>query len=75
MPPRLPLRVFFGLSHVVSNMWSLTCGLSHVVSVTSPQVRCINFLGDSDSTGSICGQIAGAFYGYVINKEMRLEID
>eukprot|EP00930_Biecheleria_cincta_P026147 TRINITY_DN18482_c0_g1_i1.p1 TRINITY_DN18482_c0_g1~~TRINITY_DN18482_c0_g1_i1.p1 ORF type:complete len:580 (+),score=108.68 TRINITY_DN18482_c0_g1_i1:127-1866(+) len=25
--------------------------------------RCVNFLGDADSTGAICGQIAGAFYG------------
>jgi|Transcript_55995 ADP-ribosylglycohydrolase len=25
--------------------------------------RIVNFRGDSDSTGSICGQIAGAFYG------------
>lgn len=27
-------------------------------------VRCTNFLGDADSTSAICGQIAGAFYGY-----------
>jgi len=26
--------------------------------------KSINFLGDADSTGSITGQIAGAFYGY-----------
>ena len=26
--------------------------------------RCINVLGDSDSHGSIAGQIAGAIYGY-----------
>ena len=26
--------------------------------------RCVNLLGDADSTGSICGQIAGAMYGY-----------
>ena len=26
-------------------------------------VKVINFLGDSDTTGSICAQIAGAFYG------------
>lgn len=25
--------------------------------------RCVNFLGDADSTGAICGQVAGAFYG------------
>ena len=25
----------------------------------------MNFLGDADSTGAVCGQIAGAFYGYI----------
>ena len=26
--------------------------------------RCVNFLGDADSTASIAGQIAGALYGW-----------
>jgi ADP-ribosyl-[dinitrogen reductase] hydrolase len=26
--------------------------------------RCVNFLGDADSTGAVAGQIAGALYGY-----------
>ena len=26
--------------------------------------KCVNMLGDADSTGAICGQIAGALYGY-----------
>ena len=26
--------------------------------------HCVNLLGDADSTGAICGQIAGALYGY-----------
>ena len=26
--------------------------------------RCVNFLGDADSTAAICGQIGGALYGY-----------
>ncbi len=25
--------------------------------------RCVNLRGDADTTGAICGQIAGAFYG------------
>eukprot|EP00443_Scrippsiella_acuminata_P008636 CAMPEP_0115315788 /NCGR_PEP_ID=MMETSP0270-20121206/77773_1 /TAXON_ID=71861 /ORGANISM="Scrippsiella trochoidea, Strain CCMP3099" /LENGTH=512 /DNA_ID=CAMNT_0002735145 /DNA_START=61 /DNA_END=1596 /DNA_ORIENTATION=- len=35
----------------------------HTRSFMDAVVRCINFLGDADSTGAICGQIAGAFYG------------
>lgn len=35
----------------------------HTRSFMDAMARCINFLGDADSTGSICGQIAGAFYG------------
>lgn len=27
-------------------------------------MKCINLLGDADSTGAIAGQIAGSFYGY-----------
>jgi len=34
--------------------------------------RCINFCGDADSTGSICGQMAGAIHGYnSISKPVR----
>ena len=25
--------------------------------------RCVNFMGDADTTSAICGQVAGAFYG------------
>ena len=28
------------------------------------RARCVNFLGDADSTAAICGEIAGALYGY-----------
>lgn len=27
-------------------------------------VRCVNFLGDADTIGAICAQLAGAIYGY-----------
>jgi len=36
----------------------------HTDSFTSAVVCCVNYLGDADSTAAICGQIAGAFYGY-----------
>jgi ADP-ribosyl-[dinitrogen reductase] hydrolase len=32
-------------------------------SFDSCMMKCINYRGDADSTGSICGQMAGAFYG------------
>jgi len=35
----------------------------HTKSYMAAVARCVNFLGDADSTGAICGQIAGAFYG------------
>jgi ADP-ribosylglycohydrolase len=38
--------------------------LYHTKSFDEAIERCINVLGDADSTGSIAGQIAGAFYGY-----------
>jgi len=41
-------------------MWSFynTTGFAEAI------VRCTNFLGDADTTSAICGQLAGAFYGY-----------
>ena len=35
----------------------------HTESFNSCMMKCINYRGDADSTGSICGQMAGAFYG------------
>lgn len=35
----------------------------HTSSFMAAIARCVNFLGDADSTGAICGQLAGAFYG------------
>ncbi|CAK9101992.1 ADP-ribosylarginine hydrolase Tri1 (Immunity protein Tri1) (Tri1-Sp) [Durusdinium trenchii] len=35
----------------------------HTSSFMEALTRCVNFLGDADSTGAICGQMAGAFYG------------
>lgn len=36
----------------------------HTSSFMEAVSKCVNFLGDADTTGAICGQIAGAFYGY-----------
>merc|ERR1719421_23700 len=35
--------------------------------------RCVNFLGDAESTGAICGQIAGALYGYTASPPSTTE--
>jgi len=35
----------------------------HTRSLMAALTQCVNHLGDADSTGSVCGQIAGAFYG------------
>jgi ADP-ribosyl-[dinitrogen reductase] hydrolase len=35
----------------------------HTVSFMDAITRCVNFLGDADSSAAICGQIAGAIYG------------
>jgi len=35
----------------------------HTTSFMSAITRCVNFLGDADSVGAVCGQIAGAIYG------------
>jgi ADP-ribosylglycohydrolase len=35
----------------------------HTESFMNAIARCVNFLGDADSTAAICGQIAGAIYG------------
>ncbi len=35
----------------------------HSNSFESCIMKCVNYRGDADSTGSVCGQMAGAFYG------------
>lgn len=39
-------------------------------------VRCVNFLGDADSTAAVCGQVAGAFYGLAgIDARLRARLE
>merc|ERR1712096_495834 len=35
----------------------------HTTSFMEAIGKCVNFLGDADTMGAICGQIAGVFYG------------
>mmetsp|Transcript_30152 Transcript_30152/g.87838 ORF Transcript_30152/g.87838 Transcript_30152/m.87838 type:complete len:97 (+) Transcript_30152:1824-2114(+) len=41
-------------------LWSVY----HTSSFSEAVERCVNLLGDADSTGSMAGQMAGAIYGF-----------
>ncbi|MBP5547414.1 MAG: ADP-ribosylglycohydrolase family protein [Bacteroidales bacterium] len=51
---------------------SLFCALRHIDSTKEAIIAAVNHDGDSDSTGSITGNIMGAIYGYEAIKEERL---
>merc|ERR1712039_207538 len=44
-------------------MGALHC-VYHTDNFMAAVTKCVNFLGDADSTGSVTGQLAGAFYGF-----------
>ena len=46
--------------------------LRHADSVEDAIIASVNHDGDSDSTGSVCGNIMGAIYGYEAIKNQRL---
>ena len=51
---------------------ALYCAVRHVDSVEDAIIAAVNHDGDSDSTGSVCGNIMGAIYGYEAIKRQRL---
>ena len=51
---------------------ALYCAMRHVYSIEEAIIAAVNHDGDSDSTGAICGNIMGAFYGYEAIKRQRL---
>lgn len=51
---------------------ALYCAVRHVDSVEHALIAAVNHDGDSDSTGSICGNIMGAIYGYEALERDRL---
>ena len=51
---------------------ALYCAVRHIDSVEDAIVASVNHDGDSDSTGSICGNIMGAIYGYEHIKERNI---
>lgn len=53
---------YFGSFSLDGLAMALHC-VYHTDSFNNAVAKVINFLGDADTTGSICGQLAGAFYG------------
>ncbi|MGI6218834.1 MAG: ADP-ribosylglycohydrolase family protein [Bacteroidaceae bacterium] len=51
---------------------ALYCAVRHVDSIEEAIIAAVNHDGDSDSTGSVCGNIMGAIYGYEALKRQRL---
>lgn len=55
-------RGYFG-AYSVDGLAVALFSLYHTSTFNDAVERCVNFLGDADSTGAIVGQLAGAFYG------------
>lgn len=51
---------------------ALYCTIRHIDSIEDAIIAAVNHSGDSDSTGSICGNIMGAIYGYEAIKRQHL---
>jgi hypothetical protein len=49
----------FCMDGLAMALWSVY----HSASFDDAIERCVNLLGDADSTAAVCGQLAGAFYG------------
>jgi len=54
---------YFG-SYCIDGLAMALWSFYHTTSFAEAVVRTVNFLGDADTTAAICGQLAGAFYGY-----------
>ena len=55
-----------GEGWVAEETWAIAlyCAIRHIDSVEDAIIASVNHEGDSDSTGSVCGNIMGAIYGY-----------
>ena len=63
-----------GEGWVAEETWAIAlyCAIRHIDSVEDAIIASVNHDGDSDSTGSICGNIMGAIYGYEHIKSSNL---
>lgn len=63
-----------GEGWVAEETWAIAlyCAIRHIDSVEDAIIASVNHDGDSDSTGSVCGNIMGAIYGYEHIKELNI---
>ena len=63
-----------GEGWVAEETWAIAlyCAIRHIGSVEEAIAASVNHDGDSDSTGSVCGNIMGAIYGYGHIKERNI---
>ena len=63
-----------GEGWVAEETWAIAlyCAIRHIDSVENAIIASVNHDGDSDSTGSVCGNIMGAIYGYEHIKEHNI---
>ena len=63
-----------GEGWVAEETWAIAlyCAVRHIDSVKDAIIASVNHDGDSDSTGSVCGNIMGAIYGYEHIKERNI---
>lgn len=63
-----------GESWVAEETWAIALysAIRHIDSVEDAIIASVNHDGDSDSTGSVCGNIMGAIYGYEHIKERNI---
>lgn len=73
MPDADAIRIL-GEGWTAEEAWaiSLYCAIRHIDSTKDAIIAAVNHDGDSDSTGSITGNIMGAIYGYEAIKRERL---
>jgi hypothetical protein len=63
-----------GEGWVAEETWAIAlyCAIRHIDCVEDAIIASVNHDGDSDSTGSVCGNIMGAIYGYEHIKERNI---
>jgi ADP-ribosyl-[dinitrogen reductase] hydrolase len=60
---RTPERDIRGSGYVVESLEAALWCFYHTLSFQDAVLRAVNLGDDADTTGAVCGQIAGAFYG------------